>query len=525
MRNLVFLPLILLLAFYLAFIPHIGYAYPFHGDEWMHMAYAGTVAQTGSITFPDPFTGQGEVGVGSNLWVGFHIFWAMFQQVSDIPWIDLFRYFPAIVFMFTVLAVYVLANREGYGLEAAFFTCLIPTTGGLLGPAFMVPMALSLLFIPLSLFLAFNIKSRVTYLLIFLFTCFLLLSHATTAIILCILLLPYALINIRSNTWHSIGLVAALLLPFILPFPWIFKLLVQHAGQLLTPQYLSQYIELPDLLGKYGLLPLIFSFIGSVVLILRGDRKNLGLVLGLAFLLAIMLVFTVFHYGLSGVYDRGLTAMLLILGIFAGAGLFWLRTLRLPAGFLHKHKRLLFRQAGAIYYWRIRSARSATTQIAASPWSEARSFTVKAGFIVNTPYYGVQLLAPNNGCTGCRTKPLSFSWSPWKEATKYQFDLAKDSEFKTLVVTATTTTTGYEFKNALEYSSNYFWRVKAIEVNGQNIPSDWSATFSFTTAPVPAIPPPPEPEAAIPVWVWVLITIGTVLVIAVLFLVFKTRRI
>jgi hypothetical protein len=312
------------------------------------MAYAGTVAQTGSITFPDPFTGQGEAGVGSNLWVGFHIFWAIFQQVSGIPWIDLFRYFPAVIFMLTVLGVYILANREGYGLEAAFFTCLIPTTGGLLGPAFMVPMALGLLFIPLALFLAFHIRNRASYLLIFLFTCFLLLSHATTAIILCILLLPYALINIRSNTWHSIGIVAALLLPFILPFPWIFKLLLQNAGQLLSPKYLSQYIELPDLLGKYGLLPLIFSFVGSVVLLLRGGRKNLGLVLGLASLLAIMLVFSVFHYGLSEIYERGLTTMLLILCLFAGAGLFRLRTLRLPAGFLHKHKRLLFRQAGTI---------------------------------------------------------------------------------------------------------------------------------------------------------------------------------
>ena len=182
-------------------------------------------------------------------------------------------------------------------------------------------------------------------------------------------------------------------------------------------------------------------------------------------------------------------------------------------------------EAGAIYFWRIRSARSATLQIAESPWSAANSFTVKAGFIVNTPYYGVQLLSPNNGCTGCRTKPLAFSWSPWKEATKYQFDLSKDPEFKSLVVTTTTTSSGYEYQNALEYSSNYFWRVKALEVNGQKIPSDWSATFSLTTAAVPAIPPPPAQEAPIPLWVWVLIAIGTIMVIAVLFLVFKTRRI
>jgi len=182
-------------------------------------------------------------------------------------------------------------------------------------------------------------------------------------------------------------------------------------------------------------------------------------------------------------------------------------------------------EAGAIYFWRIRSAKSATQQLAISPWSEVRSFTVKAGFIVNTPYYGVQLLAPNNGCLGCKVKPASFSWSPWKEATKYQFDLATDPEFKSLVVTATTTTTGYEYSGTLNYSTNYFWRVKALEVNGQNIPSDWSATFSMQTEPAPAPPAPPPAEPATPLWVWVIIAIGAILVIVTLVLIFKTRRV
>ena len=183
-------------------------------------------------------------------------------------------------------------------------------------------------------------------------------------------------------------------------------------------------------------------------------------------------------------------------------------------------------EAGAIYYWRIRSARSATTQIAASPWSEARSFTVKAGFIVNTPYYGVQLLAPNNGCLGCKVKPASFSWSPWKEATKYQFELANDPEFKqTVISVATTTTTGYEYSGTLDYGTNYFWRVKALEVNGLNIPSDWSATFSMQTEPTPAPPAASPEEPATPVWVWVIIAIGAILVIVTLVLISKTRRV
>ena len=182
-------------------------------------------------------------------------------------------------------------------------------------------------------------------------------------------------------------------------------------------------------------------------------------------------------------------------------------------------------EAGAIYWWRIRSYKSATSQLAWSPWSDARSFTVKAGFIVTTPYYGVQLLAPNNGCIGCKVKPASFSWSPWKEATKYQIDIAKDPEFKQLLVTATTTTTAYEYNGTLDYSTNYFWRVKALEVNGENIPSDWSATFSFQTEPAPAPPAPAPAEPATPLWVWVIIAIGAILVIVTLILIFKTRRV
>ena len=45
----------------MAFIPHIGYAYPLHVDEWMHLTYAKTIAQTGAITFPDPFTCAGQI--------------------------------------------------------------------------------------------------------------------------------------------------------------------------------------------------------------------------------------------------------------------------------------------------------------------------------------------------------------------------------------------------------------------------------------------------------------------------------
>jgi hypothetical protein len=182
-------------------------------------------------------------------------------------------------------------------------------------------------------------------------------------------------------------------------------------------------------------------------------------------------------------------------------------------------------EAGHTYYWKVMVQDVATGDAIKSPWSWRESYQVVPGFRVVSPYPGVQLLAPNNGCIGCKVKPASFSWSPWKATTKYQFDLARDSEFKSLVVTTTTATTGYEYDGTLDYSTNYFWRVKALEVNGRNIPSDWSATFSLQTEPAPAPPAPAPAEPATPLWVWVIIAIGAILVIVTLILIFKTRRV
>ncbi len=180
-------------------------------------------------------------------------------------------------------------------------------------------------------------------------------------------------------------------------------------------------------------------------------------------------------------------------------------------------------EAGAVYYWRIRSYQSATGQIAVSPWSNARSFSIKPGFIVNSPYYGVQLLTPDNGCFGCKVKPASFSWSPWKEATRYEFVLARDPGFQHVVKAATTSATGYQYEGVLDYNSNYFWRVRAIEINGQPISSDWSATFSFRTEAAPVSEESVPLEQTTPPWVWGIIGIGSVLVIITLVLIFRTR--
>jgi len=58
MTKTLLLLLILLLAFFMAFIPHIGYAYPLHVDEWSQLTYCRVAAETGHIAFEDPFISE-----------------------------------------------------------------------------------------------------------------------------------------------------------------------------------------------------------------------------------------------------------------------------------------------------------------------------------------------------------------------------------------------------------------------------------------------------------------------------------
>jgi len=177
-------------------------------------------------------------------------------------------------------------------------------------------------------------------------------------------------------------------------------------------------------------------------------------------------------------------------------------------------------ECGHVYYWRVMARECATGVQIRSPWSEVRMFTVKAGLPVRADYYGLKLLAPDNGCLGCPVQPASFSWSPFKETTKYKFVLAKDAAMTQVVAEAEVPTTAYEYNGTLDYSTNYFWRVMSLEP----APSDWSATFSFQTEAAPPPPAAPEEAPATPIWVWVIIAIGAILVIVTLVLIFKTRR-
>jgi hypothetical protein len=329
--SLLLLP-IMALAFYLAFIPHHDYPYSMHLDEWTHLAAEKEIVKEASVVdLTDPFTGGSSIG-NQQLEVGFHLLWAVFYQISGISWLTIVRYFPGIVFMITVLSVYVLARRQGFGWEAAFFTTLIPTTVGILGPGFMVPVAMGLLFIALSLVVAFSFRTWRSYLVLSVFVVFLFFLHSATAVGLITILVPYILLNVRGNFKHSLGIALALALPFLVALPLLFSVLVlPTARALLSPQLLPTFVDIPRIIETYGYLPVLLAVLGTFLLAVKGGVKNYGLLLGLLILLALLATMYSLHYGIAMMYFRGLQYMMLMLGIVAGAGLVWVRRIKLPA--------------------------------------------------------------------------------------------------------------------------------------------------------------------------------------------------
>jgi hypothetical protein len=183
---------------------------------------------------------------------------------------------------------------------------------------------------------------------------------------------------------------------------------------------------------------------------------------------------------------------------------------------------------GAVY-WRAR-----VSSPVRSPWSEVGTLGSLFTGVLDVPTPG----APNN-----QAAPISpvFSWSAVSHATGYELQLARDAGMTDLIADlngaeALGKANSWECPTALEYGTNYFWRVRAVKDSG-GIYSEWSSVVSFTTvtgavAPTPPPVTPPAPEAQtipmlpVPVtmgYLWVIIVIG--IAAGVFLLVRQARRV
>ena len=324
---------IVALAFYIAFIPHVDYPYPVHIDEWRHIAHNNALLEAADIDYQDPFTGLempgGEKEIAL-LEVGYHIPFSIFYRLSGLSWMDIHRFFPSIIFALTVISAYILARRMGFGWEAALFACLVPTTVGIMGPDFLVPVGMGLLYVPLLLFLVFNFRTIQSYIVLFVFTCFLMTLHAPSAICIILVLLPFILISLVDNFRHGAGIILAIALPILVTLPWTMDLIISTGQELFVKQPLPAHHDLPRIIKTYGYIPFGICLFAVFVLAIRGGKNNYSLLLGLLMLTLMLAVFYTAHYGVGMMYLRGLLYVMLMMGIIAGAGVMEIRKLEFP---------------------------------------------------------------------------------------------------------------------------------------------------------------------------------------------------
>lgn len=186
---------------------------------------------------------------------------------------------------------------------------------------------------------------------------------------------------------------------------------------------------------------------------------------------------------------------------------------------------------GITYYWQVRAIKPIT-----SLWSETWSF-VSGLSGIRSP---LLLSSPFPDTVNVPLKP-AFAWNSIDGATGYEFMLSSDSKFTEIDVAFTgenaLTVTYWNCDRDLDYSTTYFWKVRAISAESH---SEWVNT-TFTTvsetiaetpqvvvetspSTIPSPPPAPKPVHAVPPYLWwVLIGLGTALVASLVVLIVRTR--
>ena len=306
----------------MAYVPHLDYPYPLHIDEWYHYRMSQALLEEGGLDFEEPFFG--ETDVEDNAEVGYHLFLSQIRLFTGLSWPDIFRFLPAFIFVFTAFTAYIFGQRSGFGLEAAFFICLIPTTVRILGPSFLVPVALgiSLFLLILLLLHYFNIGVVKAFLLLLLLS-FTFLMHPPTGVAISLVIGVYAVMLALSKRrergwWRSPALIiAATLLSWLtIMLRYFHKVTESIRGIGEAGSYFLPLVY--DAFEKFGYLPLGLFVLGILFLTLRGKTRDWSLALSSAALLGILVLFVQIQVGVPIMYDRSWMYFFLLAGIIAG---------------------------------------------------------------------------------------------------------------------------------------------------------------------------------------------------------------
>jgi hypothetical protein len=209
-------------------------------------------------------------------------------------------------------------------LISALLVALLPSNVTMGGPVFLMPVNLSLIFIPLALIFTFRltkIKTLYNYIILFIITTFLLYAHPPTAMVLLTILGFYFLLNIFSKNNESRQKAKYLfmtLLPSVIISLPNYLPAIQEKG--LETIKFNFWVYLEGIPFIYGILPTAF-FIIAFYFLIKTDKKEIWSLL----LTSIFLILNVFVFTASGLsylipYQRTHIPLFLLMSIIAGYG-------------------------------------------------------------------------------------------------------------------------------------------------------------------------------------------------------------
>lgn len=121
-----------------------------------------------------------------------------------------------------------------------------------------------------------------------------------------------------------------------------------------------------------------------------------------------------------------------------------------------------------LYFWRVRAMGPDGT----SNWSSTFRFTTQLGLPDQ-----VALASPQDGSINIRPG-FEFRWQDVPGADQYDLQVALSTDFSNPVINESLTGNSFSGTQQLDFSTTYYWRVRASNVTGT---TDWSDVWSFTT--------------------------------------------
>jgi len=328
----------LIVTFFLIYVPHLDYPFPFHVDEWHHISEGMRLGDYGAyFDYLQESLGNRFSGVE----IGFHFFLFLLSFIFDL--VLLYKFFPATWACFSVLALfYVIYKKSDHNFLLAWLGVLfflsIKSNVNILGLWFFTPLTFSIPFVFLYVyFLTEGIEkqNKKSILISAGIVVFLIPTHAVSVLFLVPPLLVYLAVHYKYLVKEYKFFLNLLLIPWFAFFFYQSTLALSWHGLIgSTVQYLKfEYgwgvLELKHSLPEiYNWLGYVFAFVGVFYIFKNKEVKKY-----LFYLLWPLLIFTsIFLYRLTGIsfltpYQRNLYYFVIGMPILSALGLYYLFSL------------------------------------------------------------------------------------------------------------------------------------------------------------------------------------------------------